>query len=137
MVDDLDIEQLKRDRATILQPLLNFDYAKLEVSTITRHMWAHCQNMPFETKSEMYEWVRNNWEVDIIQKMPVTSALKTAGTRHCTLCMKERVQIFYAMHEKKSSHNLMNSRAELYGKCTCKMQFLRLSAVGNAGADEA
>ena len=49
MVDHLDTEQLERDRATILQPLLNLDYSKLEVSTITRHMWAHCQNMPFET----------------------------------------------------------------------------------------
>ena len=137
MVDHLDLDQLEKDRATILQPMLELDYSKIEVSNITRHMWAHVKDMPFETKDEMYAWVRNHWKIEIIQKMQVVSALKTAGTRNCQLCMKERVQLFYAMHEKKTSHNLMNSRSELFGKCTCKTRFLRLYAVGNAGADEA
>ena len=137
MVDHLDVDQLERDRATLLQPLLELDYSKIECSNITRHMWAHTKDMPFETKRDMYAWVRDNWEVDIISTMPVTSAMKTAGTRHCQLCMKERVKLFYAFHEKQTSHKLMNSRTELHGKCTCKTRFLRLSAVGNAGADEA
>jgi len=52
--------------------------------------------------------------------------------------MQERVELFYAMRMKKSpNNNLMNSRTELYGKCTCKTRFLWLRAVGNEGADEA
>ena len=136
LVAHLDVDQLERDRAIVLQPLLESDYSKIECSNITRHMWAHCKDMHFNTKDELYTWVRKNWEVDILHKMPVTSAMKSAGTRFCSLCMKERVAIFNAMHNKKNSQNLMNSRQELYGRCSCKTRFLRLCAVGNAGADE-
>ena len=136
LVAHLDVDQLERDRAIVLQPLLESDYSKIECSNITRHMWAHCKDMHFNTKDELYTWVRKNWEVDILHKMPVTSAMKSAGTRFCSLCMKERVAIFNAMHNNKTSPNLMNSRQELYGRCSCKTRFLRLCAVGNAGADE-
>ena len=132
-----DLEQLERDRAKILSPMLESDYSNIECSNITRHMWSHLKDMQFATKKDMYAWVRNNWEVDILTKMPITSAMKTAGTRHCQLCMKERMKLFYAFYEKQSSHKLINSRNELYAQCTCKTRFLRLSAVGNAGADEA
>ena len=64
--------------------------------------------------------------------------MKTAGTRNCQLCMQERVALFYAFHKKKTqTHNLMNSRTEMYGACTCKTRFSWLHAVGNEGADEA
>ena len=37
---------------------------------------------------------------------------------------------------KERSKNLINSKSELYGNCSCKTRFLRLKAVGNEGADE-
>ena len=98
MVVYLDVDQLERDRATILQPLLESDYSKIEVSNITRHMWAHWKDMHFNTKDEMYTWARKIGK----SILPVTSALKLTGNRFCNLCMKERIAIFNAMHNKKT-----------------------------------
>ena len=101
-------------------------------------MWSHCKNMSFDTKKEMYTWIRSNWRVEIVYRGSVITNMKSAGTKNCNLCMQERIKLFYAFHKKKTpNNNLMNSRTEMYGKCTCKTRFLRLVAVGNGGADEA
>ena len=48
------------------------------------------------------------------------------------------MELFHEFSKKRSpTGNLMNSKTEMYGQCTCKTRFLRLQAVGNAGADEA
>lgn len=63
--------------------------------------------------------------------------MKTAGTKNCQLCMKERVELFHAFSKRSQTCKLMNSKNELYGQCSCKTRFLRLQAVGNEGTDEA
>ena len=130
------LPELERARTTVLAPIFEEKIKKLDLSQISRHMWAHCKDRNFKTKDEMYVWIRSQWKVEILSSMSVTSAVKTAGTRYCQLCMQERIQIFSAMHDKKTQHKLINSKDEMYGHCTCKTRFLRLSAVGNAGADE-
>ena len=65
--------------------------------------------------------------------------MKSAATRKCRLCMRERTILFKHFGLKKSiKGNLMNSRKELHGSCTCKTRFLRLKVLEReGGADEA
>ena len=98
-------------------------------------MWSHAKDMEFDSNDDLYSWVRHNWDITIVSKMSLVSTMKTAGTKNCSLCMQERVKLFYAFHDNKNP-KLMNSRKELYGKCTCRTRFLRLSAVGDGGTDE-
>ena len=133
-----EISELQRVRTNILTPMLTEVYQGIDCSTLSRHMWSHCKNMSFDDKNEMYAWIRSNWRVEIVYRGSVITNMKSAGTKNCNLCMQERIQLFYAFHKKKTpNNNLMNSRTEMYGKCTCKTRFLRLVAVGNGGADEA
>jgi hypothetical protein len=133
-----EFSELHRVRSNILTPMLTEAYQGIECSTLSRHMWSHCKNMSFDDKNEMYTWIRSNWHVEIVYRGSVITNMKSAGTKNCNLCMQERIKLFYAFHKKKTpNNNLMNSRTEMYGKCTCKTRFLRLVAVGNGGADEA
>ena len=63
--------------------------------------------------------------------------MKTEGSKNCNLCMQERINLFYDLGDKERCKTLINSKSELFGVCSCKMRFLRLCAIGNAGADEA
>ena len=109
------------------------------VSNFTKHMWTHAKEQDFETKGDLHQWVRNNMEVSIQWKMSPISHMKTAATKQCRLCMKERVMLFneYGRKAKPNSPRLLNSKDELHGACNCWTRFLRLYAVGNhGGADE-
>ena len=129
------IRTLEEGRATILAPFLESDYDKTECSQLSKHMWSHAKDKTFANSNELYSWVRHNWDIEIVARVNSFTAMKTAGTKNCSLCMQERVKLFYAFHDKNNK-KLMNSRKEMYGKCTCKTRFTRLSAVGNAGADK-
>ena len=65
----------------------------------------------------------------------VTSRMKTAGKKFCSLCLAERVNIFIAMNSE-GSNKLMNKKSEFTGACSCKARFLRLYFKGVGGADE-
>ena len=132
------VSELEAARATVLTPILENEYKNIQCSQLTKHMWSHAKNMNFPDKDALYTWVRANWEIEIVHKSSMISNMKTAGTKNCSLCMQERIQLFHAFNKKKTpTNNLMNSKDEMYGQCTCKTRFLRLTAVGNAGADEA
>jgi len=76
--------------------------------------------------------------VDILYKGNPLTTMKTAMTKSCHLYMKECTNLFYHLkNKKKRSKKLMNSRNELYGRCSYRTRFLQLAAVGNGGADEA
>ena len=130
------LRELEETRTEVLRPILEIQYSKIECSQLSRHMWSHAKDMEFENKDKLYSWVRHNWDIEIVKQMPLVSAMKTAGTKNCALCMHERVKLFYAFNDKRNP-NLMNSRREMFGKCTCRTRFTRLCAVGNEGADEA
>jgi len=69
--------------------------------------------MSFDTKKEMYTWIRSNWRVEIVYRGSVITNMKSAGTKNCNLCMQERIKLLYAFHKKKTpNNNLMNSRTE-------------------------
>ena len=138
------LPQLEAMRQQWLQPQMERNFASIECSQFTRHMWSHAKDLQFEKRADLYAWCRENMEVDVLQKIPAISAMKSAGTKNCALCMYERVELFHGFHRqnmknKKSSNspNLLKSRNELYSSCSCKTRFLRLTAVGNGGADEA
>ena len=130
------LQDLERDRATILKPVLEEIYAKIECTEISRHMWAHVKDMQFNNTKELYSWIRSKWEISIVSKSNVISCMMTANTRNCSLCMQEHVKLFYDFNDETQKKKLMNSRTEFYGNCSCKTRFLRLSAVGIEGADE-
>ncbi len=74
----------------------------------------------------------------ILHKGSEINAVKTAGTKDCRLCMKERIKLFFVLGRKKQKKfNLVNSKDEMGGYCNCKARFLRLKAVEGGGADEA
>jgi cell pole-organizing protein PopZ len=133
------LEETARRVETYLRPMLEPEYAKVaKVSQLSRHMWSHAKHIEFASRKELYGWIRSNWEIEVLDRTSQINHMKTAGTKNCQLCMKERVELFHEFSKKKSpTHNLMNSKSELYGQCSCKTRFLRLQAVGNAGADEA
>ena len=133
----LDLPGLEQARATVLNPLLEQEVHRVDASQLSRHMhmWSHAKDLEFENKDRLYHWIRHNWEINIVHKSSMVSAMKTAGTKNCALCIQERAKLFYAFNDKNKP-NLMNIRREMYGRCTCRTRFLRLSAVGNEGTDE-
>ena len=128
---------MQQMRHQLLRPQLESILSGISCSTLTRHLWSHVRDMDFDTKKEMFAYIRSNIEVEVISKCAPISHMTTASTKNCTLCMREKINLFFAFGRKNSRTKLMNSRNELYGKCRCKTRFLRLSAVGNGGADEA
>ncbi len=125
------------NRTTVLRPLLEAQYANIETSQLSRHMWSHAKDLEFENKDRLYHWIRHKyWDIDIVHKSSMVSAMKTAGTKNCALCMQERVKLCYVFNDKANNNKLMNSRRELYRRCTYRTQLLRLSAVGDVGTDE-
>ena len=104
------------------------------ISELTRFIWKRVEehegvNGSFKNKGEMYAWVRRNIETSIIHEQSVTSRMKTAGKKFCSLCLAERVNIFIAMHSE-GSNKLMNKKSEFTGACSCKARFLRLYLKG-------
>ena len=61
------------------------------------------------------------------------SVMKTFGTLHCTLCMKERCEIIKAKLEK--NNQITNSCNEIHGACRHKPRFHRFVNKGSS-ADE-
>ena len=140
-MEEHEINQLEdsaRRVETYLRPMLEPEYAKItSVSNLSKHMWSHAKNMEFAKPGELYSWIRSNWKVEVLHKGSKINNMKTAGTKNCQLCMKERVELFHAFSKRSQTCKLMNSKNELYGQCSCKTRFLRLQAVGNEGTDEA
>ena len=132
-----NLSKLEEARATLMPPLLEFEYSKTDCSQLTRHMWAHAKDQDFATKAELYSWVRNNWEIENCAQKFYHLQHENCTHKKCSLCMQERIVLFMACHQKRTpTHNFMNSKNEMYVKCSCRTRFLQLSTVGNEGADE-
>ena len=80
-------------------------------------------------------------EVEVIHKVSLIVAMEPTGTKYCSLCTTERIDLFNGFQKQNSksskTHNLLNARKEIYSTCNCRTRFLRLWAVGNEGTDEA
>ena len=72
----------------------------------------------FNDKGEMYAWVRRNIKTSIVHEQYITSRMKTAGKRFCSLCLAEKVNIFIVMNSE-GSNKLMNKKSEFTGACSC------------------
>jgi hypothetical protein len=68
--------------------------------------------------------VRKHMSVDILWKGNPITTMKTYGTNHCALCMKERMAILEQW--KKDKSKLINSKSEIYGACRHRTRFHRL-----------
>jgi hypothetical protein len=131
------LRDLENQRSQLFRPQLEDIYSKIQCSTLTRHLWSHCQGLIFEKKDNLFKWCRGELKVEVLHKGSAISMMKTAGSKNCTLCMQERINLFYEFGDKERCKNLINSKSELFGTCSCKARFLRFCAVGNEGADEA
>ena len=77
----------------------------------------------------MYAWVMRNVKNSIAHDQSVTSRMKTAGKKFCSLCLAERVNIFILMNSE-GSNKLTNKNSEFTGACSCNARFLRLYLKG-------
>ena len=85
------------------------------ISELTRFLWKQIEehervNGSFKNKGEIYAWVRRNIETSIVHEQSVTSRMKTAGKKFCSLCLAERVNIFIA-----------RGRARRYSSCQTRL----------------
>ena len=104
------------------------------ISELTRFLWKRVEkrervNGLFKDKGEMYAWVRRNIKTSIVRKQYVTSRIKTAGKKLCSLCSSERVNIFIVTNSE-GSNIPMNKKTEFKGVCNCNAKFLRLYLEG-------
>ena len=130
-------DHLVQARTQLYRPILDKEIQAIPCSTLSRHLWAHCQDIGFSCKEEVSAWCRKTIQLEILSTGSALSYMKSAGTKKCTLCMRERMALFHHFGKKKSrTKNLMNSRNEMHGKCTCKTRFIRLRPVENEKADE-
>ena len=110
-------------------------YNKVSVTELTRYLWKQVEKREkevdkrFKTTGEIYKWLRKNLEVDIVYTQSVTSKMKTAGTKKCSLCTAEKCKIWYDIHHPDKSKKLLNKKSELASRCNCKTRFLRLYTV--------
>ena len=94
------------------------------ISELTRSLWKRVEehervNGSFKDKEEMYARVRRNIKTSIVYKQSVTSRMKTAGKKFCSLCLAERVNIFIAMNSE-GSNKLMNKNLNLLGRAVVR-----------------
>ena len=81
-------------------------------------------------------WCQTKLKVEMIHKGSAILMMQTVDSKNCNLCMQEKINLFYDLGDSERCKALINNKSELFGVCTCKTRFLRLCAVGNAGADE-
>ena len=43
-------------------------YQGIQVSNLSRHMWAHVQNKTWVSNDELFAWIREHWTIDIVHK---------------------------------------------------------------------
>ena len=59
--------------------------------------------------------------VEVIWQGDAIKCTKSARTRECKLCMKERMQIMQAMRDDK--HKIINENDDIYAPCKCSTRF--------------
>ncbi len=67
-------------------------------------------------------------EVKVVHTGPIIAAMKTDGTRDCSLCMAECIGLFNDFHKQNlktpKTQNLLNARKEVYSAYSCCRRFL-------------
>ena len=83
--------------------------------------------------------VRNITNVEVLWQGNLISCVKTFKNLNCSLCTRERLEIYNAMKEdkKNGSNPLINSLNELCGGCRHNPKFHRFCCVCPDSADEA
>ena len=85
-------------------------------------------------KEEVLQHVKASTKFRILWQGNPISCVKTFGTRHCQLCMKERLYILRSI--KKNPKKTINACNEIYGACRHNPKFHRFDTKVNASTDE-
>ena len=64
----------------LFRPHLEDIYSKIQCSTLTRHLWSHCQGITFEKKEDLLKWCQTKLKVEIIHKGSAIPMMTTAGS---------------------------------------------------------
>ena len=91
------------------------------------------QNMKHLESREFHKALRNSYTSNILWQGKAISAVKTFGTKNCSLCNQERLHIFY--RSKKSPGTLINFCNEIFGACRHRTRFHRYLKVA-PGTDD-
>ena len=89
-----ELPTLEAMRKQWLQPQLDLQMEEIDCSLFSRHMWSHAKHLDFDHKKDLYAWCCENMEVEVVHQVPVIAAMKTAGTKNCSLCMAEHIDLF-------------------------------------------
>ena len=83
--------------------------------------------------------VRKITSVDILWQGKPISCVKTFKKLNCSLCTRERLEIYQAMKKEKENNTnlLINSLNELYGACRHNPRFHRYCTIIPQSADDA
>ena len=100
------IEHLVQARSQLYRPMLDKEIRAIPCSTLSRHLWAHCQDIDFSCKEDVSAWCRKNIQLELLSTGSALSYMKSAGTRGCRLCMKERIALFHHFGKKKLEHTI-------------------------------
>ena len=74
----------------------------MSCSQLSSHTWSYAKDMNFESKTEMTQWIKKNWKIEVVHFTDLTT-MKTEGTKakDCRLCMQEKIQLFHTFPQKE------------------------------------
>ena len=141
MVEHLDVDQLERDRATILysssSPCWNRITPRLKYPTLP-DICGLAAKICISTQKTRCILGQAKIGKSISSTKCQSDISFEVGKNSILQPLYERTYSNLQCYaQQKNSNNLIKSRHELYGKCNCKTRFLQLCAVGDVDADEA
>ena len=103
--------------------------------SFAKHFASHFKDKNSITRNE----IRNITNIEIIWQGNPISCIKSFKKPNCSLCNRERLEIYKAMKNDKENNTnfLINSSNELYGACRHNPRFHRYCSIVPQSTDEA
>mmetsp|Transcript_19516 Transcript_19516/g.36467 ORF Transcript_19516/g.36467 Transcript_19516/m.36467 type:complete len:224 (+) Transcript_19516:1881-2552(+) len=89
------LDHLVQPRTQLYRPIIDKEIRAIPCSTLSRHLWAHCQDIDFPCKEAVSAWCRKTLQLEFLSTGSALSYMKSAGTKKCALSMKERITLFH------------------------------------------
>ena len=99
-----NLSELEEARATLLSPLLEFEYSKTDCSQLTRHMWAHVKDKDFATKAEFILGYTTIGKSKLYTKVQSSQIWKPQVQKNALFVCKR--ELFYLWHATRKGLQL-------------------------------
>ena len=84
------LRDLENQGSLLFRPQLEEIYRKIQCSTLSRHLWSHCQCIDFDKKKDVFKWCQRKLKIEIIHKGSGILMMKSAGSKIATfVCRKQ------------------------------------------------